>query len=153
LDIYWNILTMHGPINVKSRNNISKWQVGFNSAFKGLIKSLKTYFGVFCLVLTWTKMFYIKLYTSNYKIQCVRKKVFASRKAPFSLCVFLAGFIGNREKKTTVFNQSLISKYKINFQLFIRHGSFVLLSLHFICLLPVYLVKDKHLRKFLQISC
>jgi hypothetical protein len=37
LDIYWNILTMHGPINVKSPNNISKWQMGFNSAFKGLI--------------------------------------------------------------------------------------------------------------------
>jgi hypothetical protein len=36
LDIYWNILTMHGPINVKSLNNTSKWQMGFNSAFKGL---------------------------------------------------------------------------------------------------------------------
>jgi hypothetical protein len=35
--MYWNILTMHGPINVKSPNNISKWQMGFNSAFKGLI--------------------------------------------------------------------------------------------------------------------
>jgi hypothetical protein len=28
---------MHGPINVKSLNNTSKWQMGFNSAFKGLI--------------------------------------------------------------------------------------------------------------------
>jgi hypothetical protein len=27
---------MHVPINVKSPNNISKWQTGFNSAFKGL---------------------------------------------------------------------------------------------------------------------
>jgi hypothetical protein len=27
---------MHGPINVISPNNISKWQMGFNSAFKGL---------------------------------------------------------------------------------------------------------------------
>jgi hypothetical protein len=36
LDIYWNILTMHGPINVKSPNNISKWEMGFMSAFKGL---------------------------------------------------------------------------------------------------------------------
>jgi hypothetical protein len=27
---------MHGPINVKSSNNISKWQMGFNSVFKGL---------------------------------------------------------------------------------------------------------------------
>jgi len=40
LDIYWNILTMHGPINVKSPNNTSKWQMGFNSAFKGLKKKI-----------------------------------------------------------------------------------------------------------------
>jgi hypothetical protein len=30
------MLTMHVPINVKSPNNISEWQMGFNSAFKGL---------------------------------------------------------------------------------------------------------------------
>ena len=35
--MYWNILKMHVPINVKSPNNISEWQKGFNSAFKGLI--------------------------------------------------------------------------------------------------------------------
>jgi hypothetical protein len=29
---------MHLPINVKSPNNISKWQMGFNTAFKGLMK-------------------------------------------------------------------------------------------------------------------
>jgi hypothetical protein len=28
---------MHGAINVKSPNNTNKWQMGFNSAFKGLI--------------------------------------------------------------------------------------------------------------------
>jgi hypothetical protein len=28
---------MHLPIKVKSPNNISKWQMRFNSAFKGLI--------------------------------------------------------------------------------------------------------------------
>jgi hypothetical protein len=33
-----DILTMHVPINVKSPNNISKWQMGFNSAFKVLIE-------------------------------------------------------------------------------------------------------------------
>jgi hypothetical protein len=27
---------MHGHINVKSPNNISEWQMGFNSAFKRL---------------------------------------------------------------------------------------------------------------------
>jgi hypothetical protein len=29
---------MHGPMNVKSPNNTIKWQMGFNSAFKGLNK-------------------------------------------------------------------------------------------------------------------
>jgi len=35
---------MHVPINVKSPNNTSKWQMGFNSAFKGLTfaKALRT---------------------------------------------------------------------------------------------------------------
>jgi hypothetical protein len=28
---------MHLPINVKPPNNINKWQMGFNSAFRGLI--------------------------------------------------------------------------------------------------------------------
>jgi hypothetical protein len=42
LDIYWNILTMHVLINVKSSNNISKWQMGFNLAFKGLTKQTWT---------------------------------------------------------------------------------------------------------------
>jgi hypothetical protein len=36
MDIYWNIFTMHGPMNVKFPNNTSKWQMEFNSAFKGL---------------------------------------------------------------------------------------------------------------------
>jgi hypothetical protein len=35
---------MHGPINVKSPNNISKCHMGFNSAFKGL----RYYSTVFC---------------------------------------------------------------------------------------------------------
>jgi hypothetical protein len=34
---------MHGPINVKSPNNTSKWQIGFNSLFKGLIKPVLMY--------------------------------------------------------------------------------------------------------------
>jgi hypothetical protein len=29
---------MRGPINVKSPNDITNWQMRFNSAFKGLIK-------------------------------------------------------------------------------------------------------------------
>jgi hypothetical protein len=45
LDIYWNILTMRVPINVKSPNNISKWQMGFNSAFKGLIPMMEREIG------------------------------------------------------------------------------------------------------------
>jgi hypothetical protein len=33
---------MHGPINVKSPNNISEWQMRFNSAFKELIVYFQT---------------------------------------------------------------------------------------------------------------
>jgi hypothetical protein len=40
MDIYWNIFTMHGPMNVKFPNNTSKWQLEFNSAFKGLMCSI-----------------------------------------------------------------------------------------------------------------
>jgi translation elongation factor EF-4 len=29
---------MHGTINFKSPNNTKKWQMGFNYAFKGLLK-------------------------------------------------------------------------------------------------------------------
>jgi hypothetical protein len=35
---------MHGPIKVKSPNNASKWQMGFNSAFKGLSTKVNIYF-------------------------------------------------------------------------------------------------------------
>jgi hypothetical protein len=37
---------MHGPMNVKSSNNTSKWQMGFNSAFKWLKWVLKSGYGV-----------------------------------------------------------------------------------------------------------
>jgi hypothetical protein len=43
---------MHGLINVKSPNNISKWQMGFNSAFKGLISVY------YCLCLRWNQVGY-----------------------------------------------------------------------------------------------
>jgi hypothetical protein len=43
VDIYWNIHTMYVTINVKSPNNIGKWQMGFNSAFKGLIKPFENH--------------------------------------------------------------------------------------------------------------
>jgi hypothetical protein len=36
---------MHRTINVKSPNNTSKWQMGFNSAFKGLTANLSYYLG------------------------------------------------------------------------------------------------------------
>jgi hypothetical protein len=42
-----DILTMHLPINVKSPNNISKWHMGINSAFKGLKERVLQYMEVF----------------------------------------------------------------------------------------------------------
>jgi hypothetical protein len=44
------ILTKHGPINVKSPNNINKWQMGFNSAFKVLTSMLNKRFAIFMAV-------------------------------------------------------------------------------------------------------
>jgi hypothetical protein len=41
---------MHGPINFKSPNNISKWQTGFNSAFKGLFSGKILFGHLFCVV-------------------------------------------------------------------------------------------------------
>jgi hypothetical protein len=40
-----DILTMQVPIKVKSPNNISKWQMGFNSAFKGLTADISLSLG------------------------------------------------------------------------------------------------------------
>ena len=39
----WIYVEIHGPINVKSPNNTSKWQMGINSAFKGLMVLLIKY--------------------------------------------------------------------------------------------------------------
>jgi hypothetical protein len=36
IHVHRNILTLHVLKNVKSPNNTSNWQMGFNSAFKGL---------------------------------------------------------------------------------------------------------------------
>jgi hypothetical protein len=38
---------MRGPINVKSPNNITNWQMRFNSAFKGLRE--EKYRGCYCV--------------------------------------------------------------------------------------------------------
>jgi hypothetical protein len=37
---------MHGPINVKSPNNTSKWPMGFNLVFKGLISRRKAIYHI-----------------------------------------------------------------------------------------------------------
>jgi hypothetical protein len=41
---------MHLPINIKSPNNIIKWHMGFNSAFKGLIKPAEHHHKAFALL-------------------------------------------------------------------------------------------------------
>jgi hypothetical protein len=53
MDIYWNIFTMHGPMNVKFPNNTSKWQMEFNSAFKGLMKFSHLYLDHPCDLSVW----------------------------------------------------------------------------------------------------
>jgi hypothetical protein len=75
IHVYWNILTMHGPINVKSPNNTSKWQMEFNSAFKGLSKRRSPNFKLqsvnlkadsYPLVKKFTKQIYRTLEKENY---------------------------------------------------------------------------------------
>jgi hypothetical protein len=61
--IYWNTLPMHGPINVKSPNNTSKWQMGFNLALKGLI--LVSYLCVFVPP-------FLFVYIRNYPNECCK---------------------------------------------------------------------------------
>jgi hypothetical protein len=51
---------MHVAINVKSPNNISKWQMGFNSAFKGLMHKI-----VNCIVLMYLAVFYSQHYKNG----------------------------------------------------------------------------------------
>jgi hypothetical protein len=43
---------MHVPINVKSPNNINKWHMGFNSAFKWLIRKFVIFLGEVYFTLT-----------------------------------------------------------------------------------------------------
>jgi hypothetical protein len=57
---------MHGPINVKSPNNISKWQMGFNSAFEGLNATLPRNF------------------LSGFRIKILQASLFATMSAPAS---------------------------------------------------------------------
>jgi hypothetical protein len=51
---------MHGPINVKSPNNISKWQMGFNSAFKGLKDAMYSTEVVHCRIILMWEVFWIE---------------------------------------------------------------------------------------------
>ena len=55
---------MYGPINVKSPNNISEWQMGFNSAFKGLIPCNMFIFTL--ILLHQTLMHYLSYTKSRY---------------------------------------------------------------------------------------
>jgi hypothetical protein len=53
---------MHLPINVKSPNNISKWQMGFNTAFKGLMSredNIKTNFQE--MEWAWTGLIWLRI--------------------------------------------------------------------------------------------
>jgi hypothetical protein len=42
---------MHGPIKVKSPKNTSKWQMGFNSAFKDLMTFLQNFLNNFSVLI------------------------------------------------------------------------------------------------------
>ena len=68
---------MHGPINVKSPNNTSKWQMGFNSAFKGLNnKPLYLIYPMHIIILKINK--FISLQNTQLKLTQMVANVFIS---------------------------------------------------------------------------
>jgi hypothetical protein len=54
---------MHGLINVKSPNNISKRQMGFNSAFKGLNAAF-----AFFIRGCWVSLIFVRIYSKNHTL-------------------------------------------------------------------------------------
>jgi hypothetical protein len=84
--VYWNILTMHGHINVKSPNNTSKWQMESNSAFKGLISTFvkflanaKLFKSIYlsCLIITATIYLFVYVFRKviQYKYKLLSKNI------------------------------------------------------------------------------
>jgi hypothetical protein len=73
---------MHVPINVKSPNNISEWQMGFNSAFKGLIWSFAHTSAFFYLLMkdaiVWPKK----------EVRCMMGTMALEASPFFSYCLF-----------------------------------------------------------------
>jgi hypothetical protein len=65
---------MYLPIKVKSPNNISKWQMGFNSAFTGLKFNTKK----FDIVITWNlcALHGSLVGTANFGLQNIKISVF-----------------------------------------------------------------------------
>jgi hypothetical protein len=60
---------MHGPINVKSPNNISEWQMGFNSAFKGLMKcATSSSMDVLSVQIFLNILFSVELYAAHQRL-------------------------------------------------------------------------------------
>jgi hypothetical protein len=67
---------MHGPINVKSPNNIRKWQMEFNSAFKGLNNDKKVAWPSLCITINLLNKF-IFFKAVNKLINRLRIEIFA----------------------------------------------------------------------------
>jgi hypothetical protein len=61
---------MHGPINVRSPHNISKWQMGFNLAFKGLISHNRapcsTLSSYLLTLMPYTSILYLLIHSCSY---------------------------------------------------------------------------------------
>jgi hypothetical protein len=70
---------MHGPINVKSFNNTSKWQMGFNSAFKGLNQLNAVH--IIVSYINWPTLFGNKLYCAPCD-RSVSSELFDGRSQP-----------------------------------------------------------------------
>jgi hypothetical protein len=61
---------MHGPINVKSPNNTSKWQMRFNSAFKGLVTCTQPIVQFCSILFQWNCYTTVFDYVLHYRWLC-----------------------------------------------------------------------------------
>jgi hypothetical protein len=66
---------MHGPINVKSPNNNSEWQMEFNSAFKGLKDS---FYEELERVFHHFPKYHIKILLGDFNAEVERNTIFKS---------------------------------------------------------------------------
>jgi hypothetical protein len=116
---------MHGPINVKSLNNTNKWQMGFNSAFKGLI--MKQMFGLIKTIRNVSLSIHVLLVSKTRIIKYCRRLLGHTCAVCCTMCSFAFNIIYHSDTIHIV--HSLSSAH--------YHNSYCLSSYWCFCLSPL----------------